>query len=108
MKQRTSSDNGQSELRFSGPQRKELGMAITLEANEDYRERFFAAGDKILAAQDTITSEDVTAMIGLPASRNAIGATMNAFAKHNKLRIRCFVTSRRDSRHAGRIAQWER
>ena len=92
---------------FNGRERKELGMTVTLERDPGYKDRFHAAAAKILAEKGRLTSSDVTAVIGMPARHNCVGAAMNSFARAHHLKIVCFITSQRATRHAARIAQWQ-
>jgi hypothetical protein len=99
--------SAQPELDFVGAVLRDQGIKTVLSKNEEWRQRFFIAAQRILSNTGSVTSEQVVADIGLPdGNPSATGGAMRAFALANGLRIVGYVKSMRSSRHCGAIAIW--
>lgn len=95
----------------AGERLRDAGMSRTMSASpdvEEWRSRFEAEVARLLrAGVRSITSEDVTGVIGLPpGSRNRIGATMRAVALQYGLHDGGTRKASRVARHAGRVTVW--
>lgn len=99
--------SAQPELDFLGAVLRDQGIKTVLSKNEEWRQRFFLAAQRILSRTGSVTSEQVVDEIGLPdGNPSATGGAMRAFACANKLHIVGYVKSTRSSRHCGAIAIW--
>lgn len=99
----------QAALDFTGTQLKKIGTDRVLSHNETYKELFHVTASALLATKSVITSEDVIAVIGMPAGHpNAVGAAMGSFAKKNKLVVLRYIKATRPTCHAAVIAEWGR
>jgi hypothetical protein len=57
---------------------------------------------------EIFTADDLVKAIGLPASRNAVGAAMGGASRRNLIRSAGIDQSSRPDRHAGMVRRWER
>ncbi len=74
--------------------------------NEEWKQSFMDCAASLLRAKGSLTSEEITGMIGYPPGHvSAIGACMRAFAATHKL-ICVYEKSKRSTSHAAIIGRW--
>lgn len=91
-----------------GEKLKEAGIAKVLQATPgDWKEDFESAVRQRMVGGDFII-EEVIAVIGLPPSRNAVGAATSGLAKQGIIECVGFTSAHRASRHGGVVRVWRR
>lgn len=90
--------------------RREIGLQqAENHANELYKADFYGVGLSILNLNGSVTSEEITAQIGLPPGHpSAVGACMSAFVRHHKLVVQRYEKGTRPQSHAAILARWMR
>ena len=91
----------------SGEALRDAGIAAVAAAERPWMEKALAHIEGARLG-DVITSEGLTSVVGLPESRNAVGAAFGIASRRGWIRPVGIVQSSRPQRHAGRILQWER
>lgn len=89
---------------------KEQGMQqASRNADQQWKDRFDKALQTLAAAGTEFTSEDVTAVTGLPpsGSPSAVGARMNAAAKRGLIVRVGLRNARRAKSHAAMLLTWK-
>jgi hypothetical protein len=102
----------QPPLPFDGEQRKQQGMDMAAEAVPTWLDMAHAAVRHLAATGSHFTSEDVTALVGLPRGtvgqhrNNAVGAVMSAEARAGTIQRQGYQRSRRPVSHAAVLSVW--
>jgi hypothetical protein len=87
---------------------KESGTEAVLAATPaEWKKAFRIEAERLAATGREFTAEDVTEVVGLPASVNAIGAAMNALARAGTVARVGSTMATRSLRHASRITVWK-
>lgn len=95
-------------VHLSGEQLRDKGIKKVLSNNQEWKDSFYAAAEKILSEDGEVNAESVVAVCGRPDGHsNAIGAAMRSFAKKRKLHKASYVKAESPSRHAAVIAIWK-
>lgn len=92
----------------AGKLAKEIGMARVTNATPEEWKRAFDIQLKLCAVSGVpFTSENITRVIGLPPSVNAVGARMNAAAKRGLIKRIGFTQAKRAERQAAMVSVWQ-
>jgi hypothetical protein len=103
----------QPPLPFDGQERKQHGMDTAAEAVPTWLDMAHAAVRHLAATGNCFTSEDVTALVGLPRGQigqhrnNAVGAVMAQAARAGIIRRHGYQQSRRPVSHAAVLSVWQ-
>lgn len=94
-----------------GPFRKQRGMELALDAVVPWPTLARAAVRQLVERGGPFTSEDVTALVGLPRDvgtnrNNAVGAVMSGCAKRGLIRRIGYQPALRPESHARIVAVW--
>ena len=94
---------------FAAERLKDEGMTLAASASPAYGTRFLDA-IRAFPMGKRLTSESVTALVGLPpnGSEGAVGAWMNGAARKGLIRRVGFTPAKRPSQHATMISEWIR
>jgi hypothetical protein len=63
--------------------------------------------EELIAGGARFTADDVTARVGLPTHRNAVGALLSAFARKGRIRTVAFGRGERSSQHSRTVRIWQ-
>lgn len=91
----------------AGREAKHAGMARTETKHADYAWRFDQEIIRRTPGQE-LTSEDITAVVGVPPSSGVVGARMNAAAKRGLIVRSGFRPAKRVNQHAALVSVWVR
>ena len=94
---------------FAAERLKDEGMTLAAGASPAYGTRFLDA-IRAFPMGKRLTSESVTALVGLPpnGSEGAVGAWMNGAARKGLIRRVGFTKAQRANQHATMISEWEK
>lgn len=95
-----------------GDDLRDLGMALALHAVPDWKVLARRAALAIGLRQAYFTSEDVTALVGLPKTdigkdaNNAVGAAVRAWCLEGIVEVHDFVKAKNRQAHSARIGRY--
>jgi hypothetical protein len=82
-------------------------VAVLVATDEEWKVAAERRLDDLARSGERFTSEDLTRVVGVPPSPNAVGAIVNAAARRGVIRPVGFTNATRPSQHSATLRVWE-